>query len=61
MRTPDTPSRLKLMQRMEKILTDAMPILPIYYYTSQYLMDPSVQGWADNLLALVPYEQMWLQ
>jgi oligopeptide transport system substrate-binding protein len=61
MRTPDTSSRLQLMQRMEKILTDAMPILPIYYYTNQYLMDPGVKGWAENLLALVPYEQMWLQ
>ena len=46
---------------MEKILTNAMPILPIYYYTNQYLMDPSVHGWADNLLAIGPYEQVWLQ
>jgi oligopeptide transport system substrate-binding protein len=61
MRTADTPARLQLMQQMEKILTDAMPILPIYYYTNQYLMDPSVHGWADNLLAIGPYEQVWLQ
>jgi len=46
---------------MEQILTDAMPILPVYYYTNQYLMDPSVKGWADNLLSLVPYERVWLE
>jgi oligopeptide transport system substrate-binding protein len=61
MRTPDQAKRLELMQQMEKILTDAMPILPIYYYTEQYLMDPSVHGWADNLLAQGPFDQVWLQ
>lgn len=61
MHTADREKRLELMQRMEKILTDAMPILPVYYYTNQYLMLPNVRGWADNLLALMPYEQMWLE
>ncbi len=61
MHTNDQARRIELMQQMEKILTDAMPILPIYYYTNQYLMDPRVHGWADNLLALGPFEQVWLQ
>ena len=46
---------------MEAILTDEMPILPVYYYTSRFLMDQSVQGWKMNLLAMGPYEQVWLQ
>jgi ABC-type oligopeptide transport system substrate-binding subunit len=49
------------MQQMEKILTDAMPILPIYYYTEKFLMLPSVKGWAENLLGLGPYERVWLE
>lgn len=61
MHTQDNAKRNELMQRMEKILTDAMPILPIYYYTEQYLMDPSVHGWQDNLLALGPFDQVWLE
>lgn len=61
MNTPDRTQRFELMQRMEKILTDAMPILPVYYYTNQYLMHPSVRGSADNLLADVPYERIWLE
>lgn len=60
MNTADETRRLALMQRMEAILTDAMPILPIYYYTNQYLMDKRVRGWADNLLALGPFERVWL-
>lgn len=61
MRTPDQAQRLELMQRMEEILTDEMPILPVYYYTNQYLLDPGVQGWVDNLLALGPFDQVWLR
>ncbi len=60
MNTADEAKRMELMQEMEKILTDAMPILPVYYYTNQYLMDPSVKGWADNLLSLGPYDRVWL-
>ena len=60
MNTANREQREVLMQRMEQILTDAMPILPIYYYTNQYLIDPSVHGMVENLLANVPYEQMWV-
>ncbi|MFZ9681661.1 MAG: peptide ABC transporter substrate-binding protein [Cephaloticoccus sp.] len=61
MNSNDEDERLTKMQRMEEILTDEMPILPVYYYTNQYLMDPSVHGWADNLLSLGPFEQVWLE
>jgi oligopeptide transport system substrate-binding protein len=61
MATADDAVRQELMQRMEAILTDEMPILPVYYYTSRFLMDQSVQGWKMNLLAMGPYEQVWLQ
>ena len=61
MHTNDHARRLAIMQHMEKILTDAMPILPIYYYTRQYLLDPSVHGWEDNLLGNGPYDRAWLE
>jgi oligopeptide transport system substrate-binding protein len=61
MQTLDREKRFELMQQMEQILTDAMPILPVYYYTDKYLMLPSVRGWADNLLALGPFERVWLE
>jgi len=49
------------MQQMEKILTDAMPILPVYYYTNKYLLHPSVRGWSNNLLANSPFDRAWLE
>lgn len=58
--TVDETRRLELMQRMEHILTDAMPILPMYYYTRPYLRDPRVQGWAENLMGQAPFERAWL-
>jgi oligopeptide transport system substrate-binding protein len=61
MQTANRSQRLELMQRMEKILTDAMPILPVYYYTKSYLMQPSVRGSAENLMARIPYERIWLE
>lgn len=61
MNTVDKAKRQELMQKMEQILTDAMPIVPVYYYTNKYLMLPSVQDSADNLMAHVPYERMWLR
>ncbi len=60
MNTADETRRLALMQQMERILTDAMPILPVYYYTRPYLLDRRVQGWTDNLMGLAPFEQAWL-
>jgi len=61
MHTVDREKRLELMQRMEEILTAAMPILPIYYYTNHFLMDPLVRGWTNNLLAFGPYHRVWLE
>lgn len=61
MNTVDRNQRNELMQKMEQILTDAMPVIPIYYYTNQYLLLPSVQGWSDNLLSLAPYDRAFLK
>ncbi len=61
MQTRDQAKRLELMQRMEGILMEAMPILPVYYYTNHFLMDPSVKGWKNNLLAIGAYDQVWLE
>ena len=60
MQTVHRDKRLELMQKMEQILTDAMPILPVYYYTNKYLMLPSVREWSNNLLAKGPFDRAWL-
>jgi oligopeptide transport system substrate-binding protein len=60
-RTADPAARHALMQRAESILLNDAPIIPIYYYTSVRLVDPSVRGWHTTLLDRHPYKNIWLE
>ena len=44
----------------EKILLDELPIIPLYWYTRVYLMDPRVKGWYPKLLDTRPYKHIYL-
>jgi len=48
--TSDQTQRLALLRQAETILVQEGPILPIYWYTRTYLLDPSVQNWHSVLL-----------
>lgn len=61
MRLPDSPERDMRFQHAETILLEAMPIIPVYYYTHVFLIQPSVHGWHSNLLDLHPYKNVWLE
>ena len=39
---------------------DELPILPIYVYTSKFLISPSVQGWYPTILNQHPYKYVYL-
>jgi oligopeptide transport system substrate-binding protein len=43
--TGDQKVRMQAMHDAEKIIMDEMPIMPIYHYTSPYLINPKLQGW----------------
>lgn len=60
-RTPDRAQRYTLLQRAERILLEAAPILPVYYYTTVRLVHPAVRGWYPNLLDHHPYKHVWLE
>ena len=60
-RTPDAPSRRALLRQAESLLLQAVPIIPIYYYTHVFLKQPSVQGWYPNLLDHHPYKYVSLE
>lgn len=60
-RTPDTTARHALYQQAEKILIEAAPILPIYYFNHNFLIQPSVKGWHPTLLDHHPYKHVWLE
>lgn len=43
-------ARLEALQKAEAVLLRDLPIIPIYFYTSRYLITSSVKGWTANLL-----------
>ncbi|MDO8538946.1 MAG: peptide ABC transporter substrate-binding protein [Opitutaceae bacterium] len=60
-RTIDPAARRELLQKAEALLLEAVPIIPIYYYTHVFLKQPSVQGWHPTLLDHHPYKHVWLE
>lgn len=50
LQAPDEEARHAIYQRMDRILAEEVPIIPIYFYTRIYALDPRVQGWPVNLL-----------
>jgi len=46
----DSKKRVDLMQQAEKILLADMPLIPVYYYTTQHLLSPDIKGWQDNVM-----------
>ena len=50
----DAEKRRILLQQAEKKLLEDMPIVPIFFYTTQHLVNPSVNGWEDNVMDIHP-------
>ena len=50
----NSAKRIELMQSAERILLAEMPIIPIYYYTTQHLVHGDVKGWKDNVMDIHP-------
>ena len=53
--------RLAIFKRAEKILLDDMPVIPIYVYTSNNLVHPSVKNFGRNILNQANYREMYLE
>lgn len=58
--TADPAARYELLQQAEEILVREMPIMPLYFYKSKALIQPSVRGWHDNVLDHHPYKSVYL-
>jgi oligopeptide transport system substrate-binding protein len=58
--TTVTAERFELFQKAEALLLDEMPVIPIYFYTSVYLLQPSVKEWYLNLLDQQAYKDVYL-
>ena len=53
--------RLDLFQKAENILLDEMPVIPIYIYTSNNLVHPTVKNFGHNILNQANYREMYLE
>ncbi|MCB1088212.1 MAG: peptide ABC transporter substrate-binding protein, partial [Verrucomicrobiae bacterium] len=59
--TADPTERLKVLQRAETILLNDRPVIPIYWYTTNYLIHSSVKNWNPMLLSHQPYKFIRLE
>jgi oligopeptide transport system substrate-binding protein len=60
-RTIDTTARYKIFQKTEALLLDEAPIIPIYHYTTGYLLRPSVKNWNLTILDHQAYKYVYLE
>jgi len=53
--------RLEILKDAEATILSERPILPLYWYTTNYLLHPSVKGWNPLLLDNHPFKFIELQ
>ena len=52
--------RFNLLKKAESILINAMPIIPIYTYSSHHYIHPSVQGIENNIMNYKDFRSIYL-
>ena len=57
----NTKKRFGYYDEAEEILLEEMPLIPIYWYTRNYLLHPSVKGWFPNILDRHDYTEVYLE
>lgn len=58
----DKARRNLLFQEMERILVEEeLPIIPLYIYVNQGLLDEAVCGWFENVRDYHPLKYIWLE
>ena len=53
--------RYEIYQKMDAILVDELPVIPIYYYTRFYALNPKVKGYYPTLLDNHPYKYISIE
>lgn len=53
--------RFGYFQEADQILIDEMPLIPLYGYTTNNLVSPSVKGYYKNILDYHPYKYIYLE
>ena len=60
-RTVDVDARHECFQQAERLLLDAAPLIPIYYYTRAYFRSPAIKGWRSNLLGYISFKDLYIE
>jgi oligopeptide transport system substrate-binding protein len=58
---PDQATRYAAFQKAETLLLNESPILPVYFYTHTFLIQPNVKGWFPTILDHHPYKYVRLE
>ena len=61
LRAPNEKARYDIYQKMDALLVEELPVLPIYYYTSVKALSPRVKGYNSTLLDSHPYKYISLE
>ena len=56
----DLEKRIEIMQEAEKIIMTELPIMPIYGYSWNRLVSPSVKNWNDNIQDYFSFTDVYL-
>lgn len=56
----DEEERFKLFEQANKLLSDEVPVLPIYLYSDLNLVQPYVKNWHSNILHRHHYKTVYL-
>lgn len=59
--TTDPEKRLEIFDKAENLLMKELPVLPIFFWNSAYLVNQSVKNLYPNLLDLHPYNSIYLE
>jgi oligopeptide transport system substrate-binding protein len=57
----DDTERYEIYQKLDAILVDECPVIPIYHYTRVYALNPKVKGFYPTLLDDHPYKYIWIE
>jgi oligopeptide transport system substrate-binding protein len=60
-RTTDPTARASQLQRAEALMLAAAPVIPLYFNSHVFLLQPSVRNWHPTLLDHHPYQHVWLE
>jgi len=50
----DLVARQEMLEEAERIFLTEAPVIPIYFYTTQHMVKPWVEGWVDNIKDVHP-------